>query len=214
MGKLVTSGCRGGVFSKEICRKFFDPCVKKLAKERKSKEVKRGEKKPDRKPFNRHHHKRPHICPKKFCRCFGGLIKCIHRVHNKTMDYKDDEYYEEEMSPRNMSGPPMVSEIAAMFWEKAKNESGRNGTMRCFMEFKTCLKNRTEAEKDKNWDDEEDEEYGTVESENKWPMGKGSPWKWGDKFRQHMREKSKGIFSRVRDFMKKVATKIGYKRGY
>merc|ERR1712141_728702 len=94
------------------------------------------------------------------------------------------------------------------------------------MEFKTCLKNRTEAEKDKNWDDEddeedeededdeEDEEDGTVESENKWPMGKGSPWKWGDKFRQHMREKSKGIFSRVRDFMKKVATKIGYKRGY
>ena len=54
------------------------------------------------------------------------------------MDYKDDDYYEneytdqyyeEEMSPRNMSGPPMVSEIAAMFWEKAKNESGRNGTM-------------------------------------------------------------------------------------
>ena len=80
---------------------------------------------------------RRRMCPKRFCRCFEGLFKCIKRVHNKTMDYIADDdhkgdcsdrYFEEEESFRNMSGPPIAVRIAAMIWRGAKNGSKGNET--------------------------------------------------------------------------------------
>ena len=80
---------------------------------------------------------RRHICPKKFCKCFGGLIKCMKRVHNRTMSFEtenkyaadyDDKHNEYYSSGRNMSGPPNITHVVKMLWGIASSISKGNET--------------------------------------------------------------------------------------